>query len=108
MNQFRRQYDRWRQVVARLDRIVGERGHGRPVGFLRLVWIKAKRKIRSTGQHDVMSSRVVVGPMSERTAKSPKSAALGKFREVLADVDARCPGRNRRELSANLQRRVGL
>ena len=104
MDELFRQHGRWRKIVAGTRHVAGNRCDRWVVGRLRLAATEAERRVGPTGQHDVMTQRMVVRLVSQRPADCPAVASLSQHRQVLTDVDAGRLSGDRSKLTTN---RVG-
>ena len=98
----------WRQIVSRSD---DSRDHGcdrREIGRLRFAPIESLRQRRSSGEHHVMTLRMLVVRMCQGSHQSPFVAASSQQWQMFANRNALSPGRDRRELTSNIRRRIGL
>ncbi len=108
MNQYLRQHHRRRQIAAWGTNRVGNRGDRRPVAAFRFRAIEPDRKLRTAGEHQLVSGRMVGIGVRQRAHERPLFAPRGQARQMLANLHARRARGNRFELAANPVGRIGL
>ena len=92
------------QIISAPGQVSSNRCDRRPITGHRFTGVERRWRHAAPGKHNVVTERMVIGRMRQRSYERPEMTSCGEFWQVLADFNSGCSSRNRLKFTANVVR----